>query len=55
MKLRALGNLSGPELKAEAGEEFEAPAQLAQELIDRKVAEAVEAKPAAKRQAASGE
>jgi hypothetical protein len=55
MKLRALGNLSGPDLDVESGVEFDASAELARELIERKVAEPVEAKPAAKRQPAGGE
>lgn len=55
MKLRALGNLSGPDLKVEQGAEFDVPDDEAQELIARNVAEQVEQKPAAKRKTADGE
>ncbi|WP_346829434.1 hypothetical protein ABDX87_19985 [Pseudomonas abietaniphila] len=55
MKLRALGNLSGPDLNAEQGTEFSVTADKAQELIDRKIAEQVEEKPSAKRKPAEGE
>jgi hypothetical protein len=55
MKLRALGNLSGPDLSVEQGTEFDVPADKAQELIDRKVAERVEDKSSAKRKPAEGE
>ncbi|WP_296258463.1 MULTISPECIES: hypothetical protein [unclassified Pseudomonas] len=55
MKLRALANLSGPSLKVEKGEDFEVPDEKAQELIERKVAEQVDGKPAAKRKPAEGE
>lgn len=55
MKLRALANLSGPNLEVERGEEFEVPDETAQDLIERKVAEQVDGKPAAKRKPAEGE
>lgn len=55
MKLRALGNLSGPDLNVEQGAEFSAATDKAQELIERKIAEPVEDKPSTKRKPAEGE
>jgi len=55
MKLRALGNLSGKGLTVEQGAEFDVPDDEGQALIDRKIAEPVEVKPAPKRKPAEGE